>query len=350
MKSFKNGNLLVASNPHMTDSMNTTKIMLLVIIALLPSLVASTVIFGLRALILAIVCVAACVVFEWAFEAVFKKDVTVYDLSAAVTGLILAMNLPVTMPYWMAIIGCFVAIVVVKQFFGGLGQNFANPAITARIVLFVSFASNMSTWADPTQSRVTSASDAVTSATPLGVFNEQIQAKAGLAQAVSAAEGQFSLKEMFLGITGGSMGEVCALALLIGGIFLILMRVISAATPLAFLGTIAVISLLGGANPLWQICAGGAMIGAFFMATDYASTPTTVLGKVIFGVCCGLITMIIRFYGSYPEGVSFAILLMNIVSPHIDRFCEHRLYGNPEKEAKKAAKLAAKAEKAGGAE
>ena len=349
MKSFKNGNLLVTSNPHILDSMNTTKIMLLVILALLPSLITSTVIFGLRALILAIVCIASCVVFEWGFEKVFKKDVTVYDLSAVVTGLLLAMNLPVTMPYWMSVIGCFVAVVVVKQFFGGIGQNFANPAITARIVLFVSFASDMSTWADPTQSHVTSASDAVTSATPLGVFNEQIQAKAGLSEAISAAEGQFSIKEMLLGITGGSMGEVCALALLIGGLFLILMRVISAATPLAFLGTIAVISLIGGADPIWQICAGGAMIGAFFMATDYATTPTTTLGKVIFGVCCGIITMIIRFYGSYPEGVSFSILLMNIISPHIDRFCEHRLYGNPKKEAERAAKLVAKAEKTGGA-
>ncbi|MCR4600959.1 MAG: RnfABCDGE type electron transport complex subunit D [Clostridia bacterium] len=325
MKSFKNGNLLVTSNPHMFAPTNTQKIMLAVVIALLPSLIASIVIFGLRALILAIVCVIASVFFEWAYEKLAKKENTVNDLSAVVTGLLLAMNLPVTMPYWQSVVGCFIAIVVVKQFFGGLGQNFANPAITARIVLFVSFGVRMTTWADPKQAKVLLASDAVTSATPLGVFNES-----GAAEAQS----QFSLSDMALGMTGGSMGEVCAVALLAGGLFLIFLKVISPATPLAFLGTIAVMSLLHGDDPIWQICAGGAMIGAFFMATDYATTPTTTLGKVIFGIGCGFITMVIRFWGSYPEGVSFSILLMDIITPHIDHFCENRLYGNPKKAAK----------------
>lgn len=334
MKTAKNSNLLVTSNPHIVDSMNTTKIMSLVVIALLPSLIASVVIFGARALILAAVCIVASMFFEWAYEKIAKKPSTVGDLSAVVTGLLIAMNVPVTLPYWMAVIGCFVAIVIVKQFFGGLGQNFANPAITARIVLFLSFTTDMTYWADPTQGKVFSAADAVTSATPLGIMNES---------GIADAQSQFSNLTMFLGNTGGSMGEVCAAALLLGGIFLIIMKVISPATPVAFLGTVAVISLIAGADPVWQICAGGAMIGAFFMATDYATTPTTTMGKVIFGIGCGVVTMLIRLYGNYPEGVSFSILLMNILTPHIDSFCEKRLYGNP----KKAAKLAAKAAEGG---
>lgn len=334
MKTAKNSNLLVTSNPHIVDSMNTTKIMSLVVIALLPSLIASVVIFGARALILAAVCIVASMFFEWAYEKLAKKPSTVGDLSAVVTGLLIAMNVPVTLPYWMAVIGCFVAIVIVKQFFGGLGQNFANPAITARIVLFLSFTTDMTYWADPTQGKVFSAADAVTSATPLGIMNES---------GIADAQSQFSDLTMFLGNTGGSMGEVCAAALLIGGIFLIIMKVISPATPVAFLGTVAVISLIAGADPVWQICAGGVMIGAFFMATDYATTPTTTMGKVIFGIGCGVVTMLIRLYGNYPEGVSFSILLMNILTPHIDSFCEKRLYGNP----KKAAKLAAKAAEGG---
>lgn len=327
MKTSKHSNLLVSSNPHIVDSMNTTKIMTLVILALVPSLIVSIVIFGIRALILTAVCIAASMFFEWGFQKIMKKPSTVGDLSAVLTGLLLAMNVPVTLPYWIAVVGCFVAIVIVKQLFGGIGQNFANPAITARIVLFISFASDMTVWADPTQGKVFSAADAVTSATPLGVLNES-----GIAE----AEAQFSNMTMFLGNTGGSMGEVCALALLIGGIFLIVMKVISPATPIAFLGTMAVMSLICGCDPVWQLCAGGAMIGAFFMATDYATTPTTTLGKVIFGIGCGVITMLIRLYGSYPEGVSFSILIMNILTPHIDALCEKRLYGNPKKAAKKA--------------
>ena len=168
-----------------------------------------------------------------------------------------------------------------------------------------------------------------------------------IADKASAAQGTFSNMQMFLGSTGGSMGEVCALALLIGGLFLILMRIISPATPLSFLGTIAVISLIAGADPVWQICAGGAMLGAFFMATDYATTPTTTGGKIVFGIGCGLITMIIRLFGSYPEGVSFSILLMNLLTPHIDHIFEKVLYGNPARERKKAEKAAAKAAKEG---
>lgn len=330
MNTFKNGQLLVTANPHIKTPMDTQRTMLFVIIALLPSLIASTVIFGFRSILLAIVCIAGCVICEWLYQKILKKPATVGDLSAVVTGLILAMNLPVTFPFWMAIIGCIVAIIIVKQLFGGLGQNFANPAITARIVLFISFASEMGTWLDPAKNKVgLSTADAVTGATPLGIFNESGH---------EAAEQSFSTLQMFLGNTGGSMGEVCALALLIGGIFLIATRVISAATPIAMLGTIAVISLIAGCDPAWQICAGGAMLGAFFMATDYATTPTTTLGKIIFGIGCGLITMVIRLFGSYPEGVSFSILIMDLLTPLIDDFCYKRLYGNPKKEAKRAEK------------
>ena len=251
MKTAKNENMFVTSNPHITDSMNTPKIMSLVILALLPSLIASIYIFGFRALMLALVCVISAVFFEWAFEKITKKPNTAGDMSAVLTGLLIAMNVPVTLPYWQGVIGSFVAIVIVKQFFGGLGQNFANPAITARIVLFVSFATDMTTWADPTKGRVFSASDAVTSATPLGVFTE-----GGAAE----AEAAFSLKQLFFGTVGGSMGEVCALALLIGGLFLIVMKIIPFSTPAAFLGTVAVVSLIAGVDPLWQICAGGVML------------------------------------------------------------------------------------------
>lgn len=344
MKRLQYGGMLVTSNPHIKTPIDTTRIMLCVVLALVPALIASTVIFGPRALILAVVCIVASVVFEWGYEKLLHKPNTAGDLSAVVTGLLLAMNLPVTFPYWMAVIGCFIAIIIVKQLFGGLGQNFANPAITARIVLFISFASQMSVWADPSKGKVLSAADAVTGATPLGIFN---MTAGTTAEKAAAAQGSFSNMQMFLGTTGGSMGEVCALALLIGGVFLILMRIISPATPVAFLGTIAVISLISGADPVWQICAGGAMIGAFFMATDYATTPTTTGGKIVFGIGCGLITMIIRLFGSYPEGVSFSILLMDLLTPHIDHIFEKRLYGNPAKERKKAEKAAAKAAKEG---
>ncbi len=339
MKTSKHSNLLVTSNPHIVDSTSTQKVMLAVIIALMPALIASAVIFGFRAIILALVCMATAVFFEWAYEKILKKPNTAGDLSACVTGLLIAMNVPVTMPYWEAIIGSFVAIIVVKQFFGGLGSNFANPAITARIVLFISFATDMTTWAEPGQNLLTSA-DAVTSATPLGVFAES---------GAQEAEAAFSLKDMLFGTTGGSMGEVCALALLTGGLFLILIGVIRAETPVAFLATVAVISLIAGLNPIWQICAGGVMLGAFFMATDYATTPYTNGGKIVFGIGCGIITMLIRIFGAYPEGVSFSILLMNILTPHIDTIFEKIIYGAPAREAKKAEKAAKKAAAEGGA-
>ena len=283
----------------------TKKTMLCVIIALMPALIMAVYNFGARAFILTLVCVAASVLFEFLFEKITKRENTVSDLSAIVTGLLLAYNLPPTFPYWMAIIGCFVAIVIVKQLFGGIGQNFANPAITARIVLLVSFSTDMAVWAKP-QERFLSAADAVTGATPLTQFAE------------GSTDSLPSNMEMFIGTIGGSLGEISAAALLIGAVILLVTRVISPAIPVAYIGTVFVFTWALGLEPVFHILAGGVMLGAIFMATDPTTSPKTTVGKIIFGIGCGLLTVVIRVYGTYPEGVSFAILLMNILTPHID--------------------------------
>ena len=283
----------------------TKKTMLCVIIALMPALIMAVYNFGARAFILTLVCVAASVLFEFLFEKITKRENTVSDLSAIVTGLLLAYNLPPTFPYWMAIIGCFVAIVIVKQLFGGIGQNFANPAITARIVLLVSFSTDMAVWAKP-QERFLSAADAVTGATPLTQFAE------------GSTDSLPSNMEMFIGTIGGSLGEISAAALLIGAVILLVTRVISPAIPVAYIGTVFVFTWALGLDPVFHILAGGVMLGAIFLATDPTTSPKTTVGKIIFGIGCGLLTVVIRVYGTYPEGVSFAILLMNILTPHID--------------------------------
>ena len=283
----------------------TKKTMLCVIIALMPALIMAVYNFGARAFILTLVCVAASVLFEFLFEKITKRENTVSDLSAIVTGLLLAYNLPPTFPYWMAIIGCFVAIVIVKQLFGGIGQNFANPAITARIVLLVSFSTDMAVWAKP-QERFLSAADAVTGATPLTQFAE------------GSTDSLPSNMEMFIGTIGGSLGEISAAALLIGAVILLVTRVISPAIPVAYIGTVFVFTWALGLDPVFHILAGGVMLGAIFMATDPTTSPKTTVGKIIFGIGCVLLTVVIRVYVTYPEGVSFAILLMNILTPHID--------------------------------
>lgn len=308
-------NLVVSSAPHFVSEVDTTRIMASVILALVPAFLVSTYVFGFRVIILTLVCVIACVGFEYLFNMIIKKKQTIGDLSAALTGVLLAFNLPSNISYIIAIIGCFVAIVIVKGLFGGLGQNIANPAITARIVLLVSFTTQMTTWPLP---RAAQTADAVTGATPLGIL----------------AEGGGTLpssSEMLMGFMGGSFGEVSAIALLIGGLFLIWRGIISPIIPACFIGTVAVFALAVGQDPLFHVLAGGVMLGAFFMATDYVTTPILPMGKVIFGVGCGLLTMIIRLYGSYPEGVSFAILLMNILTPHINTFCENRMLGGDKK-------------------
>ena len=301
--------LIVTSSPHVKSSTTTSTIMRDVVIALIPALIASNIIFGLRAGLVTAVCVASCVGFEYLSRRIMDKKNTISDLSAVVTGIILAFNLPSTMPLWMCVIGSFVAIVIVKQLFGGIGQNFANPAITARIVLLVSFGTQMTNWAAP---KIVAVADAVSGATPMGQI---------------AAGETPNLLNMFLGTTGGSLGETSALALLIGGIYLVYRKVINPIIPVAFIGTVFVFTAVLGVNPLAQILGGGLFLGAIFMATDYSTSPVTNMGKLIFGIGCGLITVLIRVYGSYPEGVSFAILLMNILVPYIDKATKLKALG-----------------------
>jgi electron transport complex protein RnfD len=285
-------------SPHVYSPLTTTKIMLDVIIALIPAAIASVVIFGIRSLLVIGVCVAVCVFSEWGFEKICKKENTIKDLSAVVTGMLLAFNLPVSIPLWQAAFGSVAAIVVVKQLFGGIGQNFANPAITARIIMMTAFSGSMTSWVFP---------DASSSATPLALISK-------------GQTGELpTYLNMFLGLRGGCLGETCTLALLIGGIYLLVKRVISWHTPVAFIGTVALMSLICGKDVLYQLMAGGLILGAFFMATDYSSSPATKWGKIIFGIGCGLVTVLIRFWGNFPEGVSFSILLMNILTPYIEK-------------------------------
>lgn len=288
--------LIVSPSPHVRSEITTQKIMLNVIIALCPAVIASGIIFGLRAIFLILVCTATSLVWETLFNMVTKRPNTISDLSAVVTGILLAFNLPPTLPFWMASIGTFVAIVIVKCLFGGLGQNFANPAIVGRIVLMLSFTGAMTNWTLPLGLQKT---DAVTGATPL-------------------VSGNAEYLDLFLGRTGGCLGETCALALIIGGIYLVIRGIISPITPLFFLLTVEVFSIAAGVDPLYQILSGGVLLGAIFMATDYVTTPITMWGKIIFGIGCGIITCVIRFYASMAEGVSFAILIMNILTPYID--------------------------------
>ena len=317
-------NLVVSSAPHIVSNVDTTRIMAMVIMALIPSLLVSIYVFGMRVLTLTVVCIVASVFFEWAWNALMHKRQTIGDLSAAVTGLLIAFNVPSGLPYWIAIVGCFVGIVIVKQLFGGVGKNIANPAITARIVLFISFATEMTTWPLPRM-----AADATSTATPLGVLAE------------GGAELPTNM-EMFLGFIGGSMGEVSAIALLIGGLFLIWKKVISPIIPVCFIGSVFVFAFIyyaatGGDAfdmALFHVLAGGVMLGAFFMATDYVTTPLLPMGKVVVGIGCGVITMIIRLWGQYPEGVSFSILIMNCLTPLINNFFQKRMYGGAKKHEK----------------
>ncbi len=304
--------LIVSASPHIRDHATTSTIMRDVLIALAPAMIAATIIFGFRALLMTAVCVATCVFFEYATERILGRTNTISDLSAAVTGVILSFNLPVQLPIWMAVLGCFFAIVVVKQLFGGIGNNFANPAIAARIFLLLSFSQPMTTWLKVEGGR---AVEGVFGATPLALIS------AGDTQSLP------SLMDMFLGTRGGCMGETCALALLLGGIYLIYRKVITVTIPLSFIGGVLVLSVLFGVDPMYELMGGGLLLGAFFMATDYTTSPITEKGKVIFGLGCALITMVIRVFGSYPEGVSYSILLMNIITPHINRMVRNKAFG-----------------------
>ncbi len=289
--------LIVTAAPHITGADSTQKIMQRVCLALVPTLVAATIIFGINALVLTAITVAACVFFEWAYCKMIGREIPVADFSAVVTGILLAFNLPSTLPWWMAIVGAFIAIVIIKQLFGGLGYNFANPAIVGRIALAMGFASRMSSYGYP------QGVDAATSATPLAKVAEL---------------GSGDYVTLLLGNHGGVLGETCAITLLVGGLYLIATKVISPMIPVTYLATVAVLSLCFGLDPVVQLLSGGLMLGAFFMATDYVTSPTTDKGKLIFGIGLGVITMMIRHFGTMNEGVSFAILLMNLLVPYID--------------------------------
>ena len=296
--------LKLSVSPHIHSGRSTRRIMLDVLIALLPATAAGAVIFGLRSLLVVAVTVAACVGFEAIFNLLAKKPIPVGDLSAAVTGLLLALNLPANVPLWQCVVGALFAMVVVKGLFGGLGANPVNPAITARVFMLVAF-STMTKAAFPV--------DSVSSATPL------------------ASEEATSLMDLFLGNHGGAIGETCAAALLLGGLYLLVRRVITWQIPVAFVGTVFLTSFLmegmDATAALAAILSGGLLIGAIFMATDYVSSPATPWGKIIFGLGAGLVTFLIRYFGVYPEGVSFAILLMNILTPYVNSWTKRKVFG-----------------------
>lgn len=317
--------LVVSPSPHRRAEITTQKIMAVVIIALLPAAIAGCYFFGIHALLVLLTCIISSVVSEILCYAVMKRTQKVYDLSAILTGLLLGMNLPATCPLYIAAIGGFIAIVIVKQLFGGIGQNFANPAIAARIVLMLGFTSAMTNWAVPFSYR--DGADVVTGATPLASNWLEYTAADGTLMKMAP----FTLKDMFLGTTGGCIGETCALALIIGGILLIVTRIISPVTPLVYIGAFSVLTLIYTGSPvetLYQVLGGGLMIGAFFMATDYTTTPLTNKGKFWFGLGCAVITFVIRQFGSYPEGVSFSILVMNLLTPYLDKLTRTKPFGS----------------------
>ncbi len=321
--------LVASASPHVRTHATTRGIMLDVIVALVPSLIASTLIFGLRVLAVAAVTVSASVLAEFIARKVMKRHSTIGDLSAVVTGIILAFNLPSTIPLWMAAFGSIIAIIVVKQMFGGIGQNFVNPALLARIVLMVSFPSAMlASWQS-----VFAPADAVSSATPLAAL------------ASTSGEGLPGISEMLFA-RSGCIGEACAFTLILGGIYLVIRRVISPVIPLCYIGTVAVFMLIYGAVTrdnapafmLYQVLGGGLLLGSIYMATDYATSPISFKGKIIFAIGCGLLTSVIRIFGNMTEGVSFSIIIMNILVPHIDRLTAPTPFGvtNDTKKHKRA--------------
>ena len=297
--------LIVTVSPHIRGGRATNRIMLDVLIALVPAFIASIIIFGARSILVTCVCIASCVLSEWAFEKALKRPVTVNDLSACITGVLLAFNMPVSIPIWQAVFGSVIAIILVKQLFGGLGKNFANPAVTARIVMFLAFSITMTRWTAP---------DGVTGATPLALIGKDEAALPGLF-------------EMFIGDHGGSLGETCTAALLLGGVYLLFRGVITWHAPVSFIAVVFALTAALGYNPVYQILSGSLVLGAFFMATDYVTTPMNGAGRLVFGVGAGFFTVIFRVYGNYPEGVSFSILLMNILTPYINRLAMSKPLG-----------------------
>jgi len=279
-----------------------------VLIALVPAFIASVFIFGARVAVITCVCVASCIIFEWSFRKIFKRPNTIGDFSACITGVLLAFCLPVTIPLWQAVIGSAVAIILAKQLFGGLGMNYTNPAITARLVMFFAFSASMTNWASPFDgtSIWVYPIDGVAGATPLALM------KSGELEALP------SLYDMYIGVRGGSLGETSNSALAIGGLYLIARKVITWHIPLTFITVVIGLSALLGQDQVYHMLAGGLFLGAIFMASDYVTTPQTTAGKLLFGTGAGLITVLFRVYSNYPEGVSFAIFIMNILTPLIN--------------------------------
>ncbi|MCL2774260.1 MAG: RnfABCDGE type electron transport complex subunit D [Oscillospiraceae bacterium] len=324
--------MTVSSSPHIKSGETTTTIMADVIIALMPALVWGIYIFGFRALSLTVIAVVSCVFFEFLYQKIMKKTVTVGDLSAVVTGILIAFNLPVNTPLWAPVIGGAFAIIIVKQLFGGIGKNIVNPAIAARIFMFLSF-NFMSVYQDITADKLPALKidvsfDAVAGATPLSALKQGVTP-------------DINLLEMILGQKGGCIGEISVLCLLIGGIYLLIRKVISWHVPLSFIAVVAVLTFLsphsadGTSFALYEIFSGGLLLGAIFMATDYTTSPITKSGKLIFGAGCGLITVFIRYFGAYAEGVSFAIMIMNLFVWYIDKLTKPVKFGGMAKNANK---------------
>ncbi len=306
---------IMSSSPHIHTHTNVASIMLDVIIALIPAVFAGVLFFGINAAVIITVSVLSAILSEWVFNKTVKKPDTVKDLSAVVTGMLLGLNLPPHTPLWMVVIGSAFAIIIVKQMFGGIGKNFVNPALAARCFMLVAWTGTMTKFYEPI-------TDAVSSATPLAIMKD------GLDYALP------SFLECFIGFKAGTIGEVSALALIIGFIYLLIRRIVSIKIPLAYILTFSVLTYFFGKDSMnveylvYQVLTGGLLLGAFFMATDYTTTPTTHNGMIIFGIGCGVLTFLIRRFGGYPEGVSFSILLMNIVSPLIERYTVPKSFGN----------------------
>ena len=337
MTDYKNLKLIATSNPHIRSNETTQTIMRDVVVAMLPALVFACVRFGARALALTAVSVVACVFWEWLYRKMTKKHQTVGDLSAVVTGMLLAFVSPVTMPYWMAVVGAFFASIIVKQLFGGIGKNFVNPALAGRAFLVGSYAGVMTTWVDPAACKAPlmgSTADIVTAATPMAYL--KVGDMGGLVS-------QYSVSDMFIGMCGGSMGEVSALALLVGGAYLIYRKVIGWQIPVAYIGTVAVLSFLfpktgsGIEFMLYSVFGGGLFLGAIFMATDYVTSPVTKKGQLVFGIGCGLFTVLIRYFGSYNEGVCYSIMVMNLLVPLIEKYTKPTRFGVVKSDKKEAA-------------
>lgn len=330
----------VAYQPQVRTNMDTRRIMLNVMLALLPSLLAATYEFGFKPVLMVIVSMCSAVFYEWAYRRLLKKSSTIFDFSACLTGMLVAMTLPTSAPWWLPLIGNFFAIVIVKQLYGGLGKNFVNPALASRAFLIASYAGIMTNWVSPRAMGL----DAVSMATPMSYL-----------YAGEPMPDYYSYRNLFLGIMPGCFGEACKLALILGGLYLIIRKIISWRIPVSFIGTVAILTFAFGHEGydnfswmMYNILSGGLILAAFFMATDYATSPVTMPGQLLYGFGCGAITVLIRYFGSYPEGATYSILIMNICTWAIDKAFRRRQFGvskediAAEKAAKKAAKEAAK--------